>query len=245
VTKKFDAAHGGAAFSSATDFWSSQDNLMKYDVVLMSCEGDTYPEAKPQSSLDTMAAFANAGGRIFASHWHRFWFDTSQGQSMSTQGQTSPFDAFGVWADMDDPPSPINGKVDASFPKGAAFQDWLVNVGASPSPGVLPIKSPQHNIDSVTADKAQQWITIDDQGGAVEYLSFNTPQSASDDQKCGRAVYADIHVSSADQNGPAWPGGCTQTDQSPQEKALEFMLFDLSSCIQPDNAPPAPPPETK
>jgi hypothetical protein len=38
-----------------------------------------------------------------------------------------------------------------------------------------------------------------------------------------------------------FPAACRQGQLSPQEKALEFMFFDLTACVSPDNLTPAPP----
>jgi hypothetical protein len=237
ATTAFDSAHGGQAFPAATTLWSSSDSLKKYDIVLFSCEGDTFPIEKPQSTLQALLDFSNSGGRLFASHWHRYWFAPDA-------PATPVFDNIGGspvgWSDQNDPPNPTTATVDDTFPKGKAMKEWLVNVGASTTPGQLVIKEAKDNIATVDPAKAQQWITLA-APQAVEYLSFNTPQAAPDDQKCGRVVYSDLHVSSGETHGPPWPSGCTQPSLSPQEKALEFMLFDLSSCIQSDSAPPSPP----
>jgi hypothetical protein len=42
-------------------------------------------------------------------------------------------------------------------------------------------------------------------------------------------------------SGTEFPQSCKQGDLSPQEKALEFMFFDLTACVTPDNLPPPKP----
>jgi len=244
ATAQFDGAHGGARFSAAEGLWSSAANLSKYDIVLLSCEGQTSPETKPQPALDALYDYTSKGGRVFASHWHRYWFDP-RGDNNGAVSGTTKFGNLGTWNDDQKFPATVGATVDVSFPKGKAMQEWLGNVGALTGMK-LPIDGAKKNLESVNAANAQQWITYPSPA-AVEYMSFNVPTGVPDEQKCGRAVYSDLHVSSGvgDRPGPAWPAGCKTAELSPQEKALEFMLFDLSSCIQSDRAPPTPPPPVR
>jgi hypothetical protein len=139
---------------------------------------------------------------------------------------------------------PITATIDASFPKGMAFRDWLVNVGASTTPGQLMVVNGEHTVDSVLM--AQQWLSAVDVGRnpptAVEYFTFTTPVGKTE---CGRMIFSDIHsaLGGGLSAGLAFPDRCgTTTDLSAQEKALEFMLFDISSCVQKDDQPVEPPP---
>jgi hypothetical protein len=79
------------------------------------------------------------------------------------------------------------------------------------------------------------------------YFSFDTPINPTNTMTnetgptyCGRAVYSDLHVAGNPQTDDSMtpPDGCKAGPLSPQEKALEFMLFDLSSCVIPDSETP-------
>jgi hypothetical protein len=239
ATKAFAPTHNaGASLPPATELWASVDSLKKYDVVILSCEGGTLEDQKSPASRQALYDYASLGGRVFASHWHRFWFSDGP----------APVPQVGTWRDREEPEDPSVGTIDTSFPKGAALADWLVNVNASTTPGQMEIIQPRDNIQAVDPTVARQWITVQNDNypeapTAIQYLSFNAPLGAAEEQTCGRAVFTDLHVSATgnDTPGDPFPASCEARELSSQEKAVSFMLFDLSACIQNDDEPPKPP----
>lgn len=254
----------GGAFTSAATVWSDYNRLKNYDIVLMACEGNYTRDTntKPQAALDAMFQYASNGGRVFASHYHDYWFAKGPAPFPSTghwlindctAGDVNCYGSVGLITSAN---SDTDASVDTTFPKGQALSDWLVNVGASPVPGYVQIEQAKTTITSVNSPGvdagAQRWLSAKNFPtplDSMQYITFNTPIQVPDDQKCGRVVYSDLHVSgsvvagASDVAGQPFPSGCHTTDLSPQEKALEFMLFDLSSCIQNDQTAPQPPPK--
>jgi hypothetical protein len=226
-----------AAPMSSAALWNATTELMKYDVVLLSCEGQETVNMNQQALHD----YASAGGRVFASHFHYSWFFSGP-YSMEN---------LATWTPGSNPMDDINATIVTTFPKGMALSQWLMNNNAFRN-GKLPIKQARHNADVGPANTVSQpWILADQNAnppGATQYFSFNTPTNAGMTPDgpgyCGRVVFSDLHVGGATDDRPndPVPTGCLDVDLSPQEKALEFMLFDLSSCIIPDDRPPVPPP---
>jgi hypothetical protein len=230
---QYDAAvNGGAMFTKVVPWWDDVANLNKYDIVLHSCEGVEKSTNKSAAATQALMDYANAGGRVFASHWHNWWFEHGP----------APMPSVATFNHRSEPPSPMVGTIDTTFPKGMALAEWLVNVGGSTTMGQLSIVNGKRTVQTVNMPNAQRWIYNTAQA-SVQYFTANTPIGAPAEMLCGRAVFSDIHVSAADNfvQGP-FPSECGAiSDLSPQEKALEFMLFDLSSCIQDDTVvPPIP-----
>src|SRR6185295_14983658 len=68
--------------------------------------------------------------------------------------------------------------------------------------------------------------------------TFNTPVGAAPDKQCGRVLYSDFHVNDAASYTLTFPTECDASPMTAQERALEFMIFDLASCIQEDKPTP-------
>jgi len=232
-----------SALRSADQLWASVTSMRRYDVVLMACEGADEPsESRTVAQYAAVRGYGDIGGRIFGSHYHNNWIRSEDGEPNQGYPQVVRFASGGHQL-----PTPTIMNVDTSFPKGVAYRDWLVAVGASTTPGQLSIADGEHTVDAVIPGVAQQWLYGTDTGRnpptVVEYFSFSTPVGSAN--VCGRMVFSDVHTSLGGGTNAAvpFPTRCgTATDLTAQQKALEFMLFDLASCAQIETGVPVPPP---
>ncbi|MGA7121787.1 MAG: hypothetical protein WBY94_16895 [Polyangiaceae bacterium] len=228
---------------------------MNYDQIMFPCWGA--PAVKPPAELANLVTYSDSGGHFFATHYSYSWLVNNAEFNNVAQwvpDYDNPQDA--TWTlnvSTIVPPSP-------PAPNGETFAKWLNFVGAlSNSAATVPanpqvaIAEPRHDATAV-ANGSVDWIDGTDQraNGAgctectpanfsgsgtalVEHFTFNTPVGAT--SQCGHDIFSDFHVLNAGStNGQVFPAECDKAF-SPQEKVLEFMIWDLASCV-----PPPPPP---
>ena len=182
--------------------------------------------------------YADMGGRVFASHWHAYWFEKGTPDFMSVATFLNP---HGMKL-----PNPTDTTIDQTFDKGKSLAKWMFDpsVMGSTTLGIVSIAQDASNTEVAMAAGppiSQRWLYAPTQNNTVVFLSATTPIPNATNPKpmaCGRAVLSDLHVSAGtgnntDQPSKPFPTGCVTTDLSPREKALEFMFFDIASCVQP------------
>ena len=239
---KFRAGFPGGSgnFASSKMLWSDLTRLKAYDIVILSCEGAQHPETKSQADMDAVKAYADFGGRVFASHWHNVWIEGStEGGGNQAPPVWSGTNGVAQWNNSSTtfttPPDTID---EINNPKGISFASWMLNVMGSPQRGVIPIEANtgKQTCTGVDPAKAERWVYWQQGGNQFpQMFQFTTPAEAPAGERCGKVVFSDMHVSGDSQSDPStpFPQGCSSAALTPQEKALAFMFFDIASCVQP------------
>jgi hypothetical protein len=225
----------GTSYSNATSFWNDADKMLEYDLFLNSCECSDVRTNKSDAALANFETFLQGGGRAFLSHFQRVWLMDSAG----------PIGDVANWRQ----PSLIGGPNYAvpqtAHSEGQDMADWLDFVDALDGSGNLSITAdPRVSVMSIDESVATNWLYWEagshsqspvNTTDTPAYFSFNMPLGTEGDDACGRAVFADLHVS----GGSTWnfPSGCSSGTLSAQEQALVYMLFDLTACIAPECEP--------
>lgn len=249
-----NGARINASTPPATVLTNNSAELDKYDVAMFECTGERDPKtANPQSNL---IKFANAGGRIFATHFSYVWLTNSNGNPSSNTGP-KPFSQTAQWS-VDQAAVDFSTAVVDVSPQSdpetqarrVSFAKWLELVGAADASGQIGVAQARHDFNSVSTEPAteqgtpaQLWMSSTDPDFEVPLTySFDTPVSYNSPptERCGRVLYNDFHVSDATSNGMTFPAECTNGPMTAQEKTLEFMIFDLATCTGPQPSDCAP-----
>jgi len=235
---------GGQIIDNATP---AEDSLIEtasvmnaYDVILFPCKGGEalYDAANGfPNALGNLLTYGTNGGRFFTTHYSYVWlFQNGAYQNTATwevnhNAYTQEFTGF----------------IDTSFATGAVLSTWLKEapVNASTTAGQIPVNVVRNDFSAVGAG-AQRWMYAATTGQVAPdpkdpaafplHYTFDTPVGGT---ACGRGVFSDFHVEDASNNpstDATFPSACNGTtpgSMTPQEKLLEFMLFDLTSCVSP------------
>ena len=201
--------------------WGDLPTLKKYQLVALPCS--SYPSGA-DPGVQNLFDYANAGGRLFVTDLSYPVISQGKGDWPSTGNFASP-------GSFSNPAS-----IDTSFPKGKALSDWLEGFGAATG-GSLSLSETFSRVGMIKPP-AQRWLYS---GGNTQSYTFNTPTSVAEKDQCGRVYYSSFHIGSGRSTTGTFPSACHSKPLTPQERVLEFMLFDLTSCVQSDSVPPVIP----
>jgi hypothetical protein len=255
----------GAEISATTPSYTAlqtQAKLNSYDMVMFPCAGGGVTGAN-STTIPYLINYAGLGGRVFATHYSDAWLDTTNtgtnGSYFYSAGSSSPT----TWGSATGTvtPDPGYALINTSFSDGNTLAAWLYENGYSygasggntGTENKVEISTLRFNVDTVNAP-AQPWLTFPPQasqtyntayngGSPIMQFSFNTPWGASAANQFGRVLYNEYHVENVSESGsPVFPAECptlSGASQVPQEKMLEFAIFDLSAAVVPVVLPTA------
>jgi hypothetical protein len=228
-------ATAGTGTAAASTLWASAATLSAYDMVIDACQGAA-PTDKPQTALDSLAAYVGSGGRVYLSHYEDFviWptAGTSTWSATGTQDITGGATGGGA----------VTGAVNRAFPKGDAFAQWAVAATDSTTLGTLASITNARADVSAVASTSKSWMSGLVTGAATsDVLQYSFYSGAT---ACGKVAYSDFHVSAGSQvAASAFPTECASAGpDSVATDLFEFFFLDALSCAQDDSQAPQVPP---
>jgi hypothetical protein len=231
--------------NAETTLMGATGTYLNYDQILFPCWGAA--ATKTPAELANLVTYANNGGHFFATHYSYSWlYGNPYGTGVYANGE---FNNVATWNPNFNNPGTVTwtlnvSKVPPVVPApmhSGIFWQWLnlvdalsnSNVANPPTNPEVAITNPRHDANAV-ANGSIDWIDGTDpqkNDPLVEHFTFNTPVGEA--TQCGHAIFSDFHVSGVtNANNTPFPTECSKTF-SPQEKILEYMIFDLASCVTP------------
>lgn len=227
--------YGNTAGGEFEALLSDLQKLQQYNLVFINCSANLFDHLSRKDTIaQNLYDYVNAGGRLYVTDWSYDYLEQvsqfspyiyfANGGSMTLPqpphaaafaSQTQPFDAT-----VDDP----------------TLADWLRGTGAIQGSTVVIQDLIVNWVLMQSAMQpgypAQTWVSGFTHGA-------NRPLTVTFDYNgCGKVLYSSYHTrepGGANLLGASFPGYCksTATTMIAQEKILEYLIFQISSCVGP------------
>ncbi len=195
---------------------TSSRTIDDYHLLFVSCAPNAYKTFGSPAIASNTNAFVTAGGRLFAT-------------DMSYDYVAQAFPQAITWAGPGGSPQPVDGAnvgVGGTYTGNiddAQLAAWLNKLGATsgnsvPLQGFLNPWSVQASLPSTST------LIVD---GTVSYggASGDVPLTSEFDvSSCGRVIYSSYHTA----GGTVMPSSLL-----PQERILEYLMFEVATCVMP------------
>ncbi len=229
-------------------------NYMMYDQILLPCWGAEFKSARSSAELANLISYGNGGGHFFATHYSYVW--------LNGNGALNNVANWDIGANVNTNNLAFTGVVSRTVPpvvpvaNPGTFVTWLNYVQALSNETVPPalsnpadvtIQQGRHDVDT-PAGTSTAWITgtdptpgLGDSSNMLLHFTFDMPVESTADSgvtQCGHGIFSDFHVTVSGSVPPAqttFPAECMAGPMTSQERILEYMIWDLASCV------PAPP----
>jgi hypothetical protein len=229
---------------------ASTEALDNYDQVIFPCWGVDPRTSTANQKTATQQAnvidYTTAGGRVFGTHFSYSWLYND-----------APFSGTATWIDDLQYTTATANVPDPgpSEPDVTTFYQWINSLPQSPATnGTFTVTSPRNDFSAINAATSELWASVTGATTAITgdptsfplIYTFQTPVPPPAATECGKVIYSDMHVSvssakDGDTTGLTFPNECTTAPMSTQEKALEYLIWDLAACPAPPTGPSCTP----
>ncbi|HNF98205.1 MAG TPA: hypothetical protein PK493_12975 [Pseudomonadota bacterium] len=237
---------GAPSGVSVSELLTDLKKMKQYNLIFLNCSDDTFSasllrDAKVKKNLVDYVA---AGGRMYITDWsydfvgqppefapYICFNDDKPCTDLSPHGRFTATGALRTGS-----VNPLWADIDQTHQGGKNLATWMSNL-PDPSPGgrvkiVDDVGSwvlMQQTAQDQTKYPSTTWLwgTIKGQRRPVT-VTFDYPAQNA----CGKVLYATYHTRDHSETG-LFPSYCPKTKLIPQEQVLEYLIFEISSCVGP------------